>query len=130
MENEVPHTDQNIPVTPHVSASGEQTTPTASERNTVMAILAYLSILVIIPLLVAKDDPFVKFHVKQGLILAIIGLVISALSMSMMIWIFFPVIGIINIALLVLSIIGIVNVIQGKEQKLPLVGHLADNFTF
>ncbi len=120
MENEVPPSDQN-------TASPSHST---SEQNTLMAVLAYLSILVIIPLLVAKDDPFVKFHVKQGLVLTIIGLLISVLSMGMMIWIFFPIVGIINLGLLALSIMGIVNVIQGKEQKLPLMGHLADNFTF
>lgn len=130
MENEVPHSDQNTPPTPHTDASREQTNPTVYEKNTLMAVLAYLSILVLIPLLVAKDDPFVKFHVKQGLVLAIIGLLVSILSMGMMMWIFFPIVGIINLGLLALSIMGIVNVIQGKEQKLPLVGHLADNFTF
>jgi uncharacterized membrane protein len=128
MENEVPNADQNSSSTPLANVTNEQTT--APERNTLMAVLAYLSILVIIPLLVVKNDAFVTFHVKQGLVLAIIGLIVSALGMSMMIWILFPIISIINLGLLILSIMGIVNVVQGQEKKLPLVGHLADNFTF
>lgn len=128
MENEVPNADQST--TPVQNSTAGQTTVTAPERNTLMAVLAYLSILVIIPLLVVKNDAFVTFHVKQGLVLAIIGLIVSALGMSMMIWILFPIISIINLGLLILSIMGIVNVVQGQEKKLPLVGHLADNFTF
>lgn len=128
MENETPNMSQGT------QSSSTSSTPEGHQapmqKNTLMAVLSYLSILVIIPLLVAKDDPFVKFHIKQGLVLAIIGLIISAVSMGMMVWVFFPIISIINLGLLVLSIMGIVHAIQGEEKKLPLVGHLADNFTF
>lgn len=127
MENEAHHADQST--TPDQNSPTGQTTTSASKRNTLMAILAYLGILIIIPFLMAKDDPFVKFHIKQGLILVIIEVIIYALNMSMM-WSFFFFVGIVNIVLLVLAIIGIVNVVQGQEKKLPLVGHLADNFTF
>lgn len=133
MENEAHHADQST--TPDQNSPTGQTTTSAPKRNTLMAILAYLGILIIIPFLMAKDDPFVKFHIKQGLVLVIIELVIYVLGMAMgIMWLmFFPVMKVVNIihfALIVFSITGIVNVVQGQEKKLPLVGHLADNFTF
>jgi uncharacterized membrane protein len=84
--------------------------------NKVLALLSYLGILVIIPLLVKKDSPFVQFHAKQGLVL-LIGWVVS--------W--FPVFGwIIGIIVFVLSIIGIINVLNGERKNLPIVGDLAE----
>ncbi|HOE15288.1 MAG TPA: hypothetical protein PLH82_01145 [Candidatus Paceibacterota bacterium] len=53
----------------------EQSKSTVKEKNTGMAILAY--ILFFIPLLTdSKKDPFVKYHVKQGLVLFIGGILI------------------------------------------------------
>ena len=129
MENETPNTSQETQQTFTQNTSGTQQSNTSVQKNTLMAILAYIGILIIIPFLFAREDTFVKFHIKQGLVLIIIEIIISALGMSMM-WASFLIVGIIQLALLVLSIMGIVHVMQGKEQRLPLVGHLADNFTF
>src|SRR5947209_7437510 len=48
--------------------------PQAPSANT-MAILAYLGILLLVPYLMAKNDPFVKFHLKQGLVLLILEII-------------------------------------------------------
>lgn len=54
------------------------------EKNTGMAIVAY--IIFFIPLLTeAKNDPFVKYHVKQGLVL-FIGWVIVWIISSILPW--------------------------------------------
>lgn len=108
----------------------EQTAPqnhTEHKQNaTLMGILAYLGILIIVPFLMAKDDPFVKFHIRQGLVLVIIELAIWVLgSIS---WQFWPLLQLVNLGVLVLAIIGIVNVVNHKEAELPLVGSLAKNF--
>ncbi len=97
-------------------------------KNTGMAVIAY--IVFFIPLLTdSKNDPFVKYHVKQGLVLFICGaavwLVINVI----------PVFGlfiapILDVVLLVLLILGIINAVNGVEKPLPLVGHLADSFKF
>ncbi len=97
-------------------------------KNTGMAVVAY--IIFFIPLLTdAKNDPFVKYHVKQGLILFIcavaVWLVINVI----------PIIGlliapILDIALIVLLVIGIINAVNGAEKPLPLVGSFAENFKF
>ena len=46
--------------------------PQDIEENKFMAILAYFGILVIIPILAAKDSKFARFHSNQGLILCIL----------------------------------------------------------
>ena len=42
---------------------------TLGARTTVMAALSYLSVLCFVPLLVDRDDEFVYFHAKQGLVI-------------------------------------------------------------
>ncbi len=98
------------------------------EQKTLMGILAYVGILIIIPFLMAKDDPFVKFHIKQGMVLVIVEIAVWVVG-SMM-WSLWGILSLVNIATLVLSIIGIVNVVQGQQKELPLVGGFAKNFTF
>jgi uncharacterized membrane protein len=38
--------------------------------------------------------------------------------------------GIVNLATIILAIIGIMNAAKGLEQKLPFVGDFAQHFTF
>ena len=97
------------------------------EKNTGMAVVAY--IVFFIPLLTeSKNDPFVKFHVKQGLVLFLAWLAISVISimvppLMMVTWVF-------QIGLVVLAILGIVNAVNGKEEELPLIGQFASKFNF
>lgn len=89
--------------------------------NTLMAVLCYFGILVLIPLLTdAKNDPFVKFHIKQGLVL-----LIAYVICGFIFWI--PVIGwLLGLVLFVLFIIGVINAATGKQSPLPIIGQMAD----
>jgi len=98
------------------------------EENVAMAVIAYF--LFFVPLMTdSKDDPFVKFHVKQSLL-------IFCLNISIYILRFFPVIGrlvwiimpITSIALFVLFIIGVINAINKERKELPFIGKYADKF--
>lgn len=91
-----------------------------------MGILAYLGPLVIISYITSKDDPFVKFHIRQGLVLLVIEVVIW--FAGMVFWPLWALIPFINIAVLVLAIIGIINVVNGQEKSLPLVGSYSKHF--
>lgn len=96
------------------------------EKPNIVAIFSYFGILVIIPILVAKDDEFVKFHIKQGLMLLIFGLI-----NGLIIWI--PIFGWIVGGLgfvfyFVCWIMGIVNVLRGEKKQLPLIGKYAEMF--
>ena len=100
------------------------------EHKKLMGVLAYLGILLIIPFLMAKDDPMVKFHLKQGAVLLIIEAAVWILGMTLIGWQLWQVLQIVRLATLVLAIIGIVNVVQDKQKELPLVGSFGKYFTF
>ncbi len=100
---------------------------TANNNNTIMGVLAYIGPLVIVPYLTSKNNEFVKFHTKQGLVLFGIEILIMILGNMMFLWM----IGsLLNLATLVLSIIGIVNVVQGEKKELPVIGHFASSLKF
>ncbi|MBN2558249.1 MAG: hypothetical protein JXB33_05805 [Clostridia bacterium] len=94
-----------------------------SSNNKVMAVLCYLWILWIVPLLTEhKNDPFVKFHINQGIILTIFSVIVGIIG-------YIPVIGGVvswvgGIALFVLAIIGIINAVNMQQKPLPVIGTL------
>ena len=97
------------------------------QKNKGMAVLAYLSWLVLIPIFAAKDSKFARFHANQGLVLAIAeivcGVVLGILSALPFIgWIFGIVEGLFSLVCLGFTIIGIVNAVNGKAKELPIVG--------
>ena len=96
----------------------ETKTKEEGKETNAIALFSYLGILLVIPLLVAKDDPFVKFHVKQGLVFLIFTILFG--------WI--PFVG--WIAVIVLGILGIVNVFNGKKEELPIIGQFGKKFNF
>ncbi len=100
----------------------------AANKNVAMAVLSYIGPLVIISYLTAKDDPFVKFHIKQGLILFIIEILLWIISPFF--WPIWILIRLVNLGILILAVIGIINASQGKEKELPVVGGLSKHFKF
>jgi len=96
-----------------------------AEDKKLMGILSYISVLCLVPLLTKKDDPFIFFHAKQGLVLFIIEIINSIIATIPVIgWVIAPIIWVV---LVVLSIIGIINVLEGKTKQLPVIGKLADS---
>ncbi len=97
--------------------------------NMVVCIFAYISWLVIIPILAAPNSKYARFHSNQGLILAILeiifGAVFAVLGIIPFIGIVFSIIGgIFGLFFLILSIIGIVNVVNGKAKDIPILGKI------
>ena len=90
------------------------------EDNKLMGVLAYIGILFLVPLFAAKDSKFAKFHTNQGILLFIVGVAGAIVGLLPIIgWILAP---IISLATLALTILGIVNVCQGKAKELPIIG--------
>lgn len=109
-----------------------ETTPAAEapqDNTTLMSILAYIGILVLIPYFTAKENPVVKFHIRQGLVLLVIEAAVFVGNEIMWGHILSPVFALINIGTLVLSIIGIVHVLNKKQEELPFIGQYAKHFT-
>ena len=100
-----------------------------------IAWLSYLGILILIPLLVQKDNPYTKFHIKQGLILLIISI---GWWFIFLLLIFIPFLRtivyflsyVVSLFVFVLMIIGIVNSLQGKTDCLPLIGKYGEKMNF
>ena len=92
------------------------------EENKTVAALSYIWVLCLVPLLTKKKSKFAQFHAKQGLILfiaEIVGIFIF--------WI--PVIGwALGIALLVVSIMGVLKTLNGEWWKIPYVYDLSKKF--
>ncbi len=98
--------------------------PVDIEKNKVFAVLAYIGILFLVPLLAAKESPFARYHTNQGILLFLtaVGLGIGGTILS-----FIPFLGCIIslgawICILVLMVMGVINAISGKYKPLPLIG--------
>ncbi len=96
---------------------------TGLEDERLYAMLAYLTVLVFVPLLTRRDDPYVYFHVKQGLVL-LIGMVIALIAAA---WV--PQLGsLLFVLLLAVDVIGLVQALLGRRWKIPLIGTIAQKF--
>jgi uncharacterized membrane protein len=110
------------------------------EANKVMAILAYLWLLFVVPLLVARQSKYAMYHTNQGIILFIAWmilvfgwLVVGGITGAIAVVI--PFLGSIlgglvslifsvgGLGCFILWILGIINAAQGLTKPLPLIGH-------
>ena len=91
-------------------------------NSTILAALSYLGPLIVIPYLIAKDNPFVKFHIKQGLVVFLITAIMWVIFNFFRIYWLHQIIEILEFGVLILIIIGIIYSLQKKEQELPLIG--------
>ncbi|MBQ3500104.1 MAG: hypothetical protein IJA70_01575, partial [Oscillospiraceae bacterium] len=91
------------------------------QRNKGMAVLSYFGLLILIPVFIARNDPFVRYHINQGLVLFLVDIICGILGSIIGA---IPVVGgIITLALgiviFVLFIIGIINAVKGEMKPLP-----------
>lgn len=121
-----------------------------SDNTKIYCVLSYIGILWLIGLFLSpeKNDPKVRFHVGQGIILTIASVVLNIIKsiLSMVINIFakvtFNIFGIgiagrllyifttllsivFAVGILALMIIGIVNAVNGEQKPLPIIGKLS-----
>ena len=97
-----------------------------SDNDKLMGVLAYLGVLVIIPIVAGGDSKFVKYHANQGLVnilfaiaIFILGFVLAFIPGINFIMLFFWVLYFVPT---VFAILGIINVITGEQKPLPLIG--------
>lgn len=104
------------------------------EKNKPMAILAYLSWLVLIPVFFAKKSKFARYHANQGLVIAIAETVYALITKLVVeiVWsfsvkmgvLFETTMGLCNIVFITLTVIGIVNAVRGEMKELPTFGKI------
>ena len=88
------------------------------------AVLSYLSILGIIPLILKKNNAFVLAHGKQGLVLFVAQVGVFIISIVFP-WAFKPIVFITWI----LSFWGMITALRGQFTPLPMVAGIADKIT-
>ncbi|MDR3359572.1 MAG: hypothetical protein LBO20_02740 [Bifidobacteriaceae bacterium] len=134
------------PQTPHQPspyAQGQFDPVADAQANKVQAVLAYLGLLVLIPIFAAKDSRFARYHANQGLVLMLAGIaygilwgviagVVGALAFGSIAsgsgaglalgGIVTTVFGLVFLVFPVLAIIGIVHAVQGEAKPLPVIG--------
>ncbi|MBF0375588.1 MAG: hypothetical protein HQL38_18315 [Alphaproteobacteria bacterium] len=93
-------------------------------RSQVMAALSYVGVLCFVPLVLARDDEFVVFHARQGLVLWI-GSMLALFALHVPVlgkWVF----GFASMTILAVSVIGLVSVLMQRAWKLPVIGWIAE----
>ena len=103
--------------------------PKDIQDNKVFAILAYIGILVLVPIFGAKNSRFARFHANNGLVLMIIEaityFVLGILSRIPIVGLIFGVlIWLSSIFFTVIIRIGIINAARGQANELPIIGKI------
>ena len=111
----------------------EEETPSSGgsdvDQNKVLAIIGYLGILFLVPLLAAPKSKFAQYHAKQGMVLFIAEVVlyvaagiitVVTLGLGSVLYM------IVGLASLVWTILGIINAANGQMKPLPLIGGFVD----
>lgn len=130
---------------PHGGAASAQPfaggSPVASDAqaNKAMGVLAYLGILVLIPIFAVKESRFARYHANQGLLLAlaevafaiVYSVIVSILTGVLLgtgawgLWsVLTTILGLLWLVFLVLAVIGIVDAVNGRCRPLPVIGHI------
>lgn len=99
---------------------------TVREQDKIMLVLAYFGIFALIPFLTVKDSEYVKWHAKQGLVLAAVSFVtLTVIS-------FIPFVNLIvclaGPAYFVVAIMAIMKALKGERWALPVISDLANKF--
>ena len=97
------------------------------------AILSYVLGFIGIPFflvpLIMRNNSFSLYHAKQCLMLALAGVILGTISgLLMAVCIGFILLPIVAIALVVFTIMGLMNAINGKAVPVPLIGKFAEDW--
>lgn len=93
-----------------------------NSNSMIFAVLSYLYLLWLLPLFLAPEDGFARYHANQGLLLFIVS------TVGGMVLSFIPIIGwmllpFFSIACFVLMILGMINAFNGQTKPLPIIGN-------
>jgi len=125
--NEAPQNQEPAPApvpTPNLNSEQAPTgDPKDIEENKILAVIGYLGILFLVPLLAKKESPYAQFHGRQGMVLFIVEVVGYLIAVIPFVgWFLSLILGIFTF---VLAIMGIINAAGGKMKELPVIGEYA-----
>lgn len=96
--------------------------PAEVQSGKTYAVLAYLGILVLIPIFAAKENRYARYHANQGLVLFLAEVVCSILSMLSFVPFASMIGSICGFVCFIFMILGLVNASKGVMKPLPLIG--------
>ena len=92
------------------------------------AVVSYILILVIIPLLFYRNDEYAYYHAKQGVVLLLLWAAVPfVLAIPLAGWILGVILAIFN---LVIMIVAIINAAKGHKKPLLYVGKKLEHIIF
>lgn len=100
-----------------------------AQENKVFGIFSYIGILVLVSLFARKESKWTRFHVNQGLVIAICeivaGTVLGILSRIPYVgWVFNLVLAAVEVVAVIVSVLGIVQAAKGQAKELPVIGQI------
>ena len=102
-------------------------------NNRMIAVLAYLGVLAVMLFLMEKKSEFVRYHMGQGITLLVLeivyGIVYQFLTAAVLLisWRLYFIVRIVGCTAVIfpaLALIGIMNVVNGQEKELPVIGKI------
>ena len=100
-------------------------------NNKTLSIVSYIGIIGwLIAYFMGKEkaDDLLKYHLKQSLGLAIVGILFSvALNVVAMVVPALGILGMLSLVILVLWIIGMINAANAAQKPLPLIGKIFEH---
>lgn len=87
----------------------------ATTEQRLLAACSYLGWLFLVPFLIKRDDPFVKFHLNQGVLLFLL---------NVLKWAFGGFGGLITIGIFIFAVQGVLDALKGGQKKLPIIGDI------
>ena len=102
-----------------------KSTPKEVIEGKIFAVLAYLSILCIIPLVFKKDNDFVLNHGKQGLVIFLAEVAIFIVHIVLGPWVLKYGLFLLGI----FSFLGIIAALKGEYVCMPVISDIAQKIT-
>ena len=94
------------------------------EEKNIYAVLCYIGILIVVPLIVKKNDPYVNWHIRQGLVVLTI-IVFSLIASAWM----ERTGNLMFLLIITVDLIAAVQALIGRRWKIPLLGDIANKFS-
>jgi uncharacterized membrane protein len=98
------------------------------DQNKVFAVLAYIGILFLVPLLAAPRSKFARYHTNQGVVLFLAAFLVGCgalvlLPIPLIHYVIIPIWVVLPAFVFVFIVIGIVHAASGEYKPLPWIGH-------
>ncbi|MFA7286086.1 MAG: DUF4870 domain-containing protein [Patescibacteria group bacterium] len=88
-----------------------------AQADRVLAVLSYLWIFFVVPLVLRPESAFIQFHAKQGIVVALAWFMLWVIGIVPLLgWLLFPV-G--SLLLLAVNVLAIVKAWQGEMWRIP-----------